>query len=348
MNKELLQKIIEAGNIAPSGGNSQPWKFHVRGDEIDVIALPEKDHAVLNVKNRGTYIANGALLENISIMAKSLGYRANFQISTDEEVLAKVSFSDSVKDNELAPYLESRHSNRKPYIKETLSKEQKEYLFAREEDYENCTIAIVEGESIEPAAKILSYDISLNMQNKCLHKMLFEEVLWKEEDQKDKPGLYVKTMETEPPKSYMFRLLKNWNVAKFFTKIGLIEKIQSENTKTTSSAALIGAIIVSDNNQDFVSAGRFLENIWLRATKLGLSMHLSAAVSFLGQQVEAGEESCFSKTEVDLLKKLNVQLKSFFKVPEGKLISIAFRLGRGEDPLATSYKRSPEIEWSKS
>ena len=34
---EVVRKIIEAGIRAPSGDNCQPWRFEVRGSEVDVI-----------------------------------------------------------------------------------------------------------------------------------------------------------------------------------------------------------------------------------------------------------------------------------------------------------------------
>lgn len=136
MNQEKIQKIIEAGNLAPSGGNSQPWKFRVKENTIEVIALPEKDHPVLNFNNRGTYIAHGALLENMKIAAKYLDCNFAFQLilkknERNELISFKIDIQESSEKekskevDKLYKAIFERHSNRKPYQKKELPEEHK-------------------------------------------------------------------------------------------------------------------------------------------------------------------------------------------------------------------------------
>ena len=37
MNPDILQQILEAGCQAPSADNSQPWKFRIHGDVVDIF-----------------------------------------------------------------------------------------------------------------------------------------------------------------------------------------------------------------------------------------------------------------------------------------------------------------------
>lgn len=75
INKETIQKILEASINAPSGSNSQPWRFEFFDNELRIIATPEKDHPILNFRNRGTWVAHGALIENIIIAATHFGFK---------------------------------------------------------------------------------------------------------------------------------------------------------------------------------------------------------------------------------------------------------------------------------
>tara|TARA_B100000745_G_C20144897_1_gene392594 strand:+ start:822 stop:1865 length:1044 start_codon:yes stop_codon:yes gene_type:complete len=346
MKKESLQEIIDAGNLAPSGGNSQSWKFYVRGSEIDVIPLVEKDHKILNIGGRGTYIGCGAVLENMEQKAKELGFSTSFVFFPKDGIAATASFSEGFEGEHFASEISNRHSNRKPYKKDSLTEEEKEFLFKEVSEFENLNTSLVEGEEKGEAAKCLAHDIVLNMKNKDLHDLLFDEVLWKEEEQKEKAGLYVKTMEAVPPKSFIFKLLGNWNVAKFFTKIGLIDKIYEESSQNAASSSAIVAIIAPNNHQDFVRVGKLLQNIWLRATKLGFSMQIHAGIIFLSQQVLYGKVDVFTDEEEIKLKELNSELHTLFSVPKDKALGIIFRIGKAEEPLATSYKRRAVVEWS--
>jgi len=46
--KEVIKKIIEAGIMAPSGENCQPWRFEVRGNKISIFNIPERDTSLYN------------------------------------------------------------------------------------------------------------------------------------------------------------------------------------------------------------------------------------------------------------------------------------------------------------
>lgn len=44
--EEIIRQIIEAGIRAPSGENSQPWRFLLKGDLIELYNLPERDESL--------------------------------------------------------------------------------------------------------------------------------------------------------------------------------------------------------------------------------------------------------------------------------------------------------------
>lgn len=348
MDKGIIEKIIEAGNHAPSGGNSQPWRFVVTGDVIKVVMLPEKEHPVLNFRNRGTLIAHGAMLENIAVASKSLGYEAFFDILPQPTVSAVITFKPLVGgpgNSDLHKAIPQRHSNRKPYKTDPLAKETKQFLFEEAERFPQCRVVVVEGKSVYSVAESTSLDIRINLENKRLHELFFKEVLWNEEDQHQHPGLYIKTMEAVPPKSSVMRLLGHWRVAQLFSKLRLTQKIAGENAKTLASAGACGALIVPNDDRSFIDAGRIIENIWLRTEKSGLSFQLVAGLVFLWQQSHLGNDSSFSETESKEISGAYQRLQGIFNTKEGEIIATTFRIGEAPPPMAVSYKRPPEIEW---
>ena len=69
--EETIKKIINYAVWAPSGDNSQPWKFSLKGNQVSIFNLPEKDNPFLNFEQKGSYIAHGSLLENMNIIASN-------------------------------------------------------------------------------------------------------------------------------------------------------------------------------------------------------------------------------------------------------------------------------------
>src|SRR5664279_1324790 len=127
-----LRDIIRYGTWAPSGDNSQPWHFKIQGDKILVYIYPNKDNPILNWKLSGTYIATGALIENMVIAATHYGFDTNVTFlpeKNDVDCVAKMVFSKiNLVENPLFPYIKSRGTNRKPYNKTSLTAKQKELL----------------------------------------------------------------------------------------------------------------------------------------------------------------------------------------------------------------------------
>jgi Nitroreductase family len=347
MEREIIKKIIEAGNLAPSGSNSQPWRFIVKKDLIRIVALPERDHQILNFRKRGTYVAIGALIENMGIAARKFDCEPSFELFPEgldglDMVLRPGAIPRAM--DELYPAIAERHTNRRSYETRGLTEHEKNYLMGEVDMFTDCQLAIAEGDAMHPIAENLALDIKINLRHRLLHELFFKEILWKEEHQKTRGGLYIKTLEVAPPKSTVFKMIGNWKAAKIFERIRGIDMIYAENTKTITSSALLGAIAVKDDDRAFVEAGKLMENIWLRAVTLGLGFQLVTGIPFLWQHSNLGDDQIFSQDERDTIDRAYEKLRDAFNIRNG-IIAIAFRIGHAQPPSAVSFKRPPEIQW---
>ena len=352
--KEKIERIIEAGNLAPSGGNSQPWKFLVNGNDITIELVPERDNAVLNYKNRGTYIALGGLLENFLIASRREGLKMLVdEISVEGIRSVTVHFSElngqPEGDNGLYEEIFKRHSNRTVFERDVLSRDVKDFLFGGSKDFSTCEVALVEGvERMTSVARELCLDTSISMQNEIIHRHLFQEILWRSDDQKKKPGIFVRTLEMSFPKALVFRLLSNWNIANFLVRhVKILDKIRSANISVGSSGALVGIIATENTDKGFVEVGRLMQNIWLKSSKQGLNLQVMAGMLFLSQRaLFESELSYLSPKERQILLEAYARLMRLFGLGQKKIGAIAFRVGKGRTALAVSQKRPPEIYWS--
>jgi len=349
MENDLI-KIIEASINAPSGSNSQPWKFRIQKNIVDVIAEPEKDHPILNFRNRGTLIAHGALIENIILSALEFGYEARVVLFPEKNITGRITFSKRQKrGNVLFSAIRFRKTNRKPYLKTKLTQNEKEQLFKSENELDGGKISFVEEEGVlSKIGKLVSFNDLVMLENRQLHKLFFNEIVWtKSEQERKKAGLYLKTMELKFPQEKALKIFKYWPIMKWLNKLGLARKIASDNARIYSSASLSAIIMVENTDEMFLKAGRLLERIWLKATNMGLSLQLITGVIFLKQRIDAGETNIFSQEHISLVRDSYNDLVNIFKVPRDKIIAVLFRIGKADPPTDISSKRKPVIEISK-
>ena len=68
----VVEQILDAARWAPSGDNSQPWRFELRSDRhVIVHAFDTRRHCVYDLEGRASQLSVGALLETIRIAASA-------------------------------------------------------------------------------------------------------------------------------------------------------------------------------------------------------------------------------------------------------------------------------------
>ena len=348
--RETIQKILEVAVHAPSGSNSQPWRFEVKDNQIDVIALPEKDHPILNFRNRGTWVAHGALIENIVIAASHFGYKTGLKIfpdrSANPNLTARIFLEKmSPRDEPLYSVISLRTTNRKSYELTPLTPKQKaELIRSVEEIGGGIELKLVEDRGkIKVLGEAGAANEIVTLENETLHKLFFNEIVWtREEEQERKKGLYLKTMELKPPQAAMLKLFRSWKIMSFFNRLKFARAIAKGNAKNYASTPLMGAIIVDDRDENFITAGRLMERLWLKATSWNLSFHIITGVLFFHQVIESGKKDQFSEAQIQIVENAYRNTAEIFGAG-GKLIAIMFRMGKDGEPSARSIKSKPDV-----
>ena len=77
-----MRELVRYGTLAPSGHNTQPWKFAIRGNTIRVLPDYSRRLAVVDPQDRELWISLGCVLENLDIAARSVGYETEFTLPT--------------------------------------------------------------------------------------------------------------------------------------------------------------------------------------------------------------------------------------------------------------------------
>ena len=339
-----VERILLAGNHAPSGENCQPWHLTVRNTAIEVHLLPERDTSAYNWGQRSSYLANGAAIENMVIAASAEQYRAEvkyFPNPADEWHIATIILmKDPIgKPDMLAAYTSKRISNRKPYKKDPLTDEERRALFASVEDAYG-SMNLIEGRGdVVRLGRVGSTNEEVMLANRSLHQFFFSHVSWtKEEDEKKKVGFYIKTLELPPPAEMMFKLFRRWFTMRILGAIGFNRIVGKQNGSTNASAAAMGAFMIEGIEPlDFVRIGRAVERLWLTATSLGLSLQPLTGILFFRLRIVAKEGEVFSEHERNLIMNSYREASKIIKA-DGKHVIFMFRIGRGAAPSARAIR----------
>ena len=173
-------------------------------------------------------------------------------------------------------------------------------------------------------------------------KLFFKEIVWtQEEEKRQRTGLYLKTMELEPPQEKALKLFKSWGLMKFFNFFGAAKAIAKTNEKSYAASPAIGAIIINDTDDDFLNAGRIMQRVWLKATDLGLSCHLMTGVLFFWQRLKNKTDNTFSKKHQNLITQAYADIAQTLEINDpGKAIALLIRVGHGGRPTALSSRFS--------
>ena len=74
----VVREILELARYAPSGDNTQPWRFAIDGEHaVTVHGHDTREHCVYDLDGRASQVSIGALLETIAIAA------TRFRLSTE-------------------------------------------------------------------------------------------------------------------------------------------------------------------------------------------------------------------------------------------------------------------------
>ena len=344
-----IKKIIEAGIAAPSGENSQPWRFEVNNFDLTLINNEESDLSLYNYEQSGSYIAHGAALENIQIAADHFGYKANITLFPNPSNRKIVATINLVKNNEkipssLFPYIRKRVTNRKAYKNLPLTPED---LIELNQCVESSSINLSFTDSQEDKlilGKVGSTNEEIMLGNEFIHNFFFNHINWnKKEDNDKKVGFFIDTLELAPPARVGFKLMRNWNVMKYFLKINFHKIVGKQNAAINSQAGSFGALsMVNRNPKDFVELGMRIERIWLTATKLRLSFQPLTGILFFMLRVNSGDTEKFSNSEIQLIQSSYSEVKKVFKINDDKIIPFMFRIGQSDAPSARSARFAVE------
>ena len=356
MPKEL-KEILELAVNAPSGHNSQPWKFVVKGEKLFIWNIPDKDQILFNYKQRGSLVAHGALIENIYIAASKFGYEVGsiiLPVKSEQDLIAELSFAPKKADypyQDLSDSILKRKTNRKPFKIVTLKNEDRDAIgkFINSSTSLREHVVFTEDRGlIGNVAASFSIGDRLLFENTHIHSDLFRNVNWTlEEEEERREGLYVMTKELSLLNRIIFKnIISKWHILSRLEKIKFPVKAAEKRAKLYQQCSAMGMITADrDSETDFVESGRLVQRFWLMATSLGLSYQpVSIGLLYLGQWCEKENPKKLTENQVALVKDAYAKILESFNIKNQTPI-FSFRVGYSTPPTFSSLKKKPNISY---
>jgi hypothetical protein len=344
--KDDITKILKLGVRAPSGDNSQPWRFEVVDNEIFLYGVPSRDTSLFNYNNIAIYIALGAVIENIKIASSHFGYSCNINLfpngfDNPEHFVAKIILDkNKVKKDKLFSAIKERTNNRKPYSIKKIDSKKIENIKKHADLIEGIGLKIVEDKyKINNIAAAGSTNEKIVLRNKKLHNFFFSHIVWSEKEAKRLgEGMSVSSLEMPKPAEVVFSKCKNWNFVSKISKIGFPSLVAKQNQQLYMRAGAYGAIILEkDDPIIMIEAGRLIERVWLQATLDNLSFNVMAGIPLLAYRIMTDDSGELNEKEIKLIENSYKEICNSFEIDCG-FTPFLFRLGLSKPPREKTYR----------
>lgn len=309
-----LKYLIRYAILASSGFNSQPWKFKVTNNTIEVWADKDRRRPTIDPFDRELYISLGCAVANLEIAAKYFGliFEKEYIETRDDDRVAIFRFSSGKtvgEDKDLFKAIPKRRVNREDYNGKVISKDVLEIIEKEGENFDGVKLKLISHKKDqEKIANLIEKSNRVWFKSK---ELVDEMEYWLKDDLAySKEGLPTGVLN-------LYKLAVE--VKYFISRDSKSIKNKAEREKRLAyDAAAIGVIYTeNDERIEWVRTGELYERMALRLTDLGI-------------------QNAFFNTVIELQTQRK-DLEKMLKI-KGRA-QLIFRLGYSDTEVAHSNRR---------
>jgi len=347
MSRDILLRILDLARWAPSGDNTQPWRFEIVTDRHVVVhGYDTREWCVYDFDGWASQFAHGILLETLRIAATNFGLEAIWHLRPDSEdryLVYDVHFSEvyGMPADPLFPFIEKRVVQRRPMQTTPLSESQRQGL----------TSVIGSGYTLQffesfaerlKLAKLLWDNAHIRLT--CpeafeVHRQIIE---WGSRYSKDR--IPEQAVGIDPLTSKLMKwAMKKWSRVDFFNRylLGTIPpRIQLDAIPALMCSAhvLVRTKLPLISVIDRVHAGVAIQRLWLTVTALGLHLQPEMTPIIFRWYARSGR-SISSLSQVNQeVSQMADKLESFIPDGQGELVFLC-RVGYSSEPKSRSIRK---------
>lgn len=351
MSRDVLLKILDLARWAPSGDNTQPWRFEIVADNhVAIHGFDTREDVLYDFEGRPSQMAHGALIETTRIAASNYQLNAKWSVrqgTPDNAPIYDVLF-ETVQDmpsDPLLPFIEKRVVQRRPMRTTSLTFEQRAALSQAVGD--NYSVSVFETTSDRFAVARLLWE-NAYIRLTCpeaypVHRKIIE---WGKRFSSDR--LPEEAIGVDPVTAKLMKwVMQSWERVDFFNRylMGTIApRIQLDFIPALACA---GHLLLRPKNPpskvaDYVEAGIAMQHLWLTATAYGLHLQPEMTPVIFRWYVQAGRAISIQPKINHSAQALAVQFDRLAAAHDSDHFVFLCRIGASESPRSRSTRKAIE------
>ncbi len=345
---ETKLRILEAGALAPSGGNCQPWRFESTTDTIDCFV--DKDRSKFS--HLASHLALGAVAENIFLAAGLEGLSAEvipYPVADDISLACRVLLSPggelTAVDSALAKQIPLRSTNRQKAkhipLEPTVMEELHHHAAERHAELKLLTSS----KDLHIVAGLVGAADRIRMTSAQMHEEMMQELRWTaEEVQRTRDGLDIATLDLSGKDRVGLKIMCNWSNMRQLQRFGGAGVLETLAKKLVPASSAVGLLTVKGRKPvDYFYAGRAMQRIWLATSAHGLGLHPLATLPYFLARLEGHDDPVQPctydiKTRDELMQLREVYRETFSLNGHGAE-PLLFRIISGPPPRVRALRR---------
>jgi hypothetical protein len=300
-----LEALVEAALRAPSGDNTQPWRFQIdpRTGRVALFLDESRDPSPMNAGQRMARIALGAALENLLRAAGAFGLEVAVERPTPP-ALAVVRFEGSPA-GDVAVEIGERVTNRRPYDGRPISAALLEKLRRQTPPRQGiATHWIIGAERLRSLAGLIRRADEMMLGNLAFYNAFLRNVRFDAPPAAEvEEGLSLASLELSATDRIGLRLLPR--LPSPLRRLGLKPLAAHSKRLVESASALCLFVATSSRAETDLAVGQAVQSAWLALTASGLAAQPMMSLVILDGVLEQGSPetvASFGKTELEDLR----------------------------------------------
>lgn len=343
----LMEELLALARWAPSGDNTQPWRFEIRDTRHLVIhGFDTRDHVIYDLQGHASQLALGALLETLEIAARARGHDCQIQrrLDTPETTPCfdiRLTTRDSPVPEPLAAHIKARCTNRFPLSRKPLLPRDRAALEASLGA--GYRVIWLEGrDGLRRMARLLYDNAYIRLTTPEAYPVHRQIIQWNSQYSEDR--LPDQALGMDPLGLKLMRwALGSWRRVHFLnTYLGgtLLPRLQMDVRPALGCAAHF--VIIANKPvrhlDDHIAGGRAVQRFWLTATGQGLQFQPELTPLIFAGYVREQVEFTRHQPSIERAMRLTRELQGLIGTDALESAVFMGRIGYGPAPAARSLR----------
>ena len=346
-----MREIVGCAVLAPSGGNTQPWKWVAADNELDLFIDRERT-STLDFRNSASLTALGCAAENVILAAHHAGLEASlepFPSGPRNDHAARFRLlpagspnCETHRHDDLYHQIGFRHTNRKIGERKALAREVLSDLTDAVRSMPSVDVQwLLSDSELDQAGELIGTVDRLRFLSPSLHRELFAELRWTKADAAATgDGIDLDSLELSPSDRLGLEIIRDRRVLDLVKTWDGGRKLEEPARRAIAASSAVGLIVAAKSTpRDFFDAGRAFQRLWLTATVQATSVHPMATLPYLMARLRRAGGEGLEDDLVQELTRLCPRWEKLFSNPPESGEVMLFRIGTGSETKKRSLRR---------